>query len=306
MSAETAAAPESGTGVKLRAVTTSASVLLAPNPSPMTLEGTNTWLLRGPDAAENDGYIVIDAGPPEEPHLTTVAALGKIDLILLTHGHIDHSGGSARLAKLTGAPVYAFDTSFGEPLRGGDTIRQSGVTLEIISTPGHSKDSLSFHLPSDNAVLTGDTILGRGTTVVAWPDGELGPYLESLKALREYGDAAVLPGHGPELPMAGRVAEYYLTHRQERLAQVAKAVAAGARTPREVVEIVYTDVDQILWPAAELSVHAQLDYLVKREPSLADQLDLTPAPANEQAARMADAIRVHTDVHADVHPKAPG
>ena len=109
-------------------------VLLAPNPSAMTLEGTNTWLLRGADAGENDGYIVIDAGPSDEGHLAAVAALGTIDLILLTHGHLDHSGGSARLAELTGAPVLALDEKFGEPLRAGDTLRQSGLTLEIIGT----------------------------------------------------------------------------------------------------------------------------------------------------------------------------
>lgn len=281
--------------MSLRPVTSSASVLLAPNPSPMTLEGTNTWLLRGTSAADSDGYVVIDAGPPDEGHLSAVAAVGKIELILLTHGHRDHSGGSARLAELTGAPVLALDTTFGQPLRAGDTLRQSGVTLEIIGTPGHSADSLSFYLAEDDAVLTGDTILGRGTTVVAWPDGQLGAYLKSLRLLREYGDAAVLPGHGPELPSAGRVAEDYLTHRDERLSQVAKAVADGARTPREIVKIVYADVNEVLWAAAELSVHAQLDYLVERTPSLADQVDRTPTPANELAARMAEASLVRTE-----------
>ena len=285
---------DGGTGPVLRPVTPSASVMLAPNPSPMTLEGTNTWLLRGGSGESEHGYVVIDAGPPTEAHLARVAAAGRIELILLTHGHPDHSGGSARLAELTGAPVLALDRNFGEPLGAGDSFDQCGIRLEVIATPGHSADSLSFYLPADNAVLTGDTILGRGTTVVAWPDGQLGPYLESLKALREYGDAAVLPGHGPELPSAGRVAEEYLQHRAERLAQVAKAVADGAHTPREVVEIVYIDVPEVLWRAAELSVHAQLDHLIQQTPSLADQLDLTPTPAIEMAARMAEASLVGT------------
>jgi glyoxylase-like metal-dependent hydrolase (beta-lactamase superfamily II) len=286
-----------GSGAVLRPVTASASVMLAPNPSPMTLEGTNTWLLRGQQAdggQQSPGFIVIDAGPPDESHLARVAAVGPIELILLTHGHPDHSGGSARLAELTGASVLALDRRFGEPLAAGDSLRQCGVALDVIGTPGHSADSLSFYLPADDAVLTGDTILGRGTTVVAWPDGQLGPYLDSLQRLREFGDAAVLPGHGPELPSAGRVAEDYLAHRAERLAKVAKAVAAGARTPREVVEIVYTDVPEVLWAAAELSVHAQLDYLVEQTPSLADQLDRTPTPANEMAARMAEASLVRS------------
>jgi glyoxylase-like metal-dependent hydrolase (beta-lactamase superfamily II) len=273
----------------LRSVTPSASVMLAENPSPMTLEGTNTWLLR---TGDSQGFIVIDAGPPTEAHVARVAAVGKIELVLLTHGHPDHSGGSARLAELTGAPVLALDPTYGEPLAAGDSFHQCGVHLEVIATPGHSADSLSFYLPDDNAVLTGDTILGRGTTVVAWPDGQLGPYLESLQALREYGDATVLPGHGPELASAGRVAEEYLAHRADRLQQVSRAVADGAHTPREVVEIVYLDVPEVLWAAAELSVHAQLDYLIQRTPSLADQLDLTPTPALEMAARMAEASLV--------------
>jgi glyoxylase-like metal-dependent hydrolase (beta-lactamase superfamily II) len=143
----------------------------------------------------------------------------------------------------------------------GETIDAAGVRVEAIATPGHSGDSVSFYLPEDDAVLTGDTILGRGTTVVAHPDGRLGPYLDSLRRLREFGDAAVLPGHGPELPSAGRVAEAYLAHRASRLEEVRRARADGAATPRAVVETVYADVDEALWPAAELSVRAQLEYL---------------------------------------------
>jgi glyoxylase-like metal-dependent hydrolase (beta-lactamase superfamily II) len=135
------------------------------------------------------------------------------------------------------------------------------VLLRVIHTPGHSSDSLSLHLEDDNAVLTGDTILGRGTTVVAHPDGVLADYLDSLRRLRELGDATVLPGHGPELPSAGVAAQEYLTHREQRLTQVRAAVASGATTAQEVVEIVYADVDRALWPAATLSVRAQLEYL---------------------------------------------
>jgi glyoxylase-like metal-dependent hydrolase (beta-lactamase superfamily II) len=135
----------------------------------------------------------------------------------------------------------------------------------VVATPGHTSDSLSFLLPADGAVLTGDTILGRGSTVVAHPDGRLGPYLESLDRLHDLAEAgavtSILPGHGPVLADAMAAIEAYQEHRAERLEQVRAAVAAGADTPRAVVESVYADVDPALWPAAELSVRAQLDYL---------------------------------------------
>ena len=120
----------------------------------------------------------------------------------------------------------------------------------------------------DTAVLTGDTILGRGTTVVAHPDGELGPYLASLERLRGFGAARVLPGHGPELAEVAAVAEQYLAHREQRLQQVRSALATLGpdATARQIVEVVYADVDQAVWWAAELSVRAQLDYLSLRRP----------------------------------------
>src|SRR4051812_47848884 len=249
-------------GVKpasVRAVTRSAGVLLAPNPGPMTLEGTNTWLLRAPGSSTT---VIVDPGPRHEEHLAAIIdAAGAVELILLTHGHLDHSEGAPRLAELTGAPVAALDAAFGDPLRVGEDVVAAGVRVEVIPTPGHSGDSVSFHLPDDAAVLTGDTILGRGTSVVAHPDGRLGPYLDSLRRLREYGDATVLPGHGPELPAAGAAATAYLEHREQRLEEVRRALADGASTPREVVERVYAEVDRALWPAAELSVRAQLEYL---------------------------------------------
>ena len=244
----------------LRPVTPYASVLLAANPSPMTLDGTNTWLLGG---------IVVDPGPDDAAHLAAVAAAGPVREILLTHGHPDHSDGARALHELTGAPVRALDPAHrygGEGLTEGDVVAGDGVEIRVVGTPGHTADSLTF-VANAAGVLTGDTILGRGTTVVAYPDGRLGEYLASLRRLallaRELGPLAVLPGHGPELPDLAPVVAAYQAHREQRLDQIRDALAtlgpdAGARA---VVELVYAEVDRELWWAAELSVRAQLDYL---------------------------------------------
>jgi glyoxylase-like metal-dependent hydrolase (beta-lactamase superfamily II) len=250
--------------VTARPVTATASVVLAPNPGPMTLDGTNTWVLRAPGA---EGCVVVDPGPLHEGHLAAVAGCGPVEVVLLTHGHVDHSEGARRFAELTGAPVRALDPAHrlgSEGLGEGDVVAAAGLEVRVLATPGHTSDSLSFVLDPGSgadAVLTGDTVLGRGTTVVAHPDGVLGDYLASLRRLRELGELTVLPGHGPELASAGAAAEAYLRHREQRLEQVRAAVAAGAATASQVVEAVYADVDRALWPAAELSVRAQLEHL---------------------------------------------
>ncbi|MBW0119029.1 MBL fold metallo-hydrolase, partial [Pseudonocardia abyssalis] len=148
-----------------------------------------------------------------------------------------------------------------------DVVALAGVELRVVGTPGHTSDSVSFLLDgpgAEQAVLTGDTILGRGTTVIDHPDGRLGPYLDSLRRLADLAPGtAVLPGHGPELPDAPAVATAYLAHREQRLDQVRGAlVTLGVdATARQVVELVYADVDESLWPAAEWSVEAQLAHL---------------------------------------------
>ncbi len=253
---------------QLEQATTHAMRVLAPNPGPMTLDGTNTWVLREPG---REHCVVVDPGPLDEGHLARVAAHGPVVEVLLTHSHPDHAAGARRFHELTGAPVRALDPASrfgGEGLADGDVVEAAGVQVRVVATPGHSSDSLCFLLAADAAVLTGDTVLGRGTTVVAYPDGRLAPYLSSLYRLRvlaEQGVAVVLPGHGPVLDDAAAVLDGYLAHREERLAQVRLALGAGARTPRQVVERVYADVDEGLWGAAELSVRAQIDYLQGRE-----------------------------------------
>lgn len=228
-----------------------ATLVRAPNPGPMTLDGTNTWLLRGP---KGGGHVVVDPGPLDEGHLRAVAEHGPIEGILITHGHFDHTEGVPRLAELTGAPVLDFDGAF----------EVAGLTIRAIDTPGHSSDSVCYVI-NDEAVLSGDTILGRGTTIVAWPDGDLGQYLTSLDTLKRLGSLPVLPGHGPALADCSVASGYYRNHREARLEQVRAAVAAGAAEAIDVVRTVYADVDEALWPAAEATVRAQLAYLKERE-----------------------------------------
>jgi glyoxylase-like metal-dependent hydrolase (beta-lactamase superfamily II) len=249
--------------------TARARCVLAPNPSPMTLDGTNTWVIAEPGSAQ---AVVVDPGPDDESHLRRVhdqvtAAGQRVARILLTHSHPDHAEGAATFAEMTGAPVLAADPAYrlgDEGLAPGDTISASGCEIHVVPTPGHTTDSVCLHLPADHALLTGDTVLGRGTTVIA-SDGNLADYLASLDRLRALTDQAelstLLPGHGPLLTSPATTLDYYISHRQERLAEITAALDAGDRTTPQIVARVYADVDRNLWPFAAWSVRAQLEYL---------------------------------------------
>ncbi|MCP2326231.1 glyoxylase-like metal-dependent hydrolase (beta-lactamase superfamily II) [Hamadaea flava] len=215
--------------------------LLAPNPSPMTLDGTNTWVV--------DGVLAIDPGPADDEHLR---AIGAIRYTTITHGHIDHVEGVPRLIELTGAERIA-------PERVAEVIEGASV----VPSPGHTSDSVSFLVDrgGDRVIFTGDAILGRGSSVVMWPDGDVGAYLETLKYLSELEGVTVLPGHGPILPDCAAAANWLLQHRLERLDQVRDALRQGAETPEDVVRIVYADVDPGVRMAAEWTVRSQLAYL---------------------------------------------
>jgi len=243
-----------------------AHLVKADNPGIMTLDGTNTWILRAPGATAS---VVVDPGPDDETHLANIlAAAGDVELVLFTHHHFDHTECIDRIVELTGAPTRAIGEEWcrdADPLVDGELLNVAGLALEIVATPGHTTDSMSILITDDGSLLTGDTVLGRGTTVIAWPDGVLGPYLDSLARIRELVLEGVavrfLPGHGPIVDEPLPFIDFYLEHREERLDQVRAALAGGASTPLEVVEIVYADVDKVLWGAAEMSVRAQLDYL---------------------------------------------
>ncbi len=247
---------------KLRPVTATAAVLLCDNPGLLTLEGTNTWVLRRPGV---DEMVIVDPGPEDDAHIELIAGLGKIPLVLISHKHEDHTGAIDKLVERTGAVVRSVGSGFlrglGGPLTDGEVIEAAGLRITVMATPGHTADSVSFLL--DDAVLTADTVLGRGTTVIDKEDGSLREYLESLQRLRGVGHRTVLPGHGPDLADLEAVSDMYLAHREERLEQVRSALRelGDDATARQIVEHVYTDVDEKLWDAAEWSVQAQVDYL---------------------------------------------
>ncbi|WP_435738291.1 MBL fold metallo-hydrolase [Cellulosimicrobium sp. PMB13] len=269
-----------------RPVTRLASAVRADNPGPMTLDGTRSYILRAPGA---DACVVVDPGPDDTTHLDALAAAGPVALVLVTHRHADHTAGSARLHALTGAPVRAADPAHchgGLPLVDGETIDVAGVRVAVLATPGHTADSVCLVLPDDGpvttghdapggaTVLTGDTILGQGTTVIAEPDGSLGRYLASLDRLDALvGDRRVvgLPGHGPVIDDLGERVRAYRAHRLERLAQVRTALAALSLTPGDesaaerVTAHVYADVDPSVLGAARQSVVAQLAFLAEAD-----------------------------------------
>ncbi|GAB93559.1 MBL fold metallo-hydrolase [Gordonia rhizosphera] len=254
----------------VREVTPFASVLLCDNPGVMELDGTNTWILRAPDSPD---CVIVDPGPPKHKHhVRKIADEYDVSMILVTHRHHDHTGGIDRLHKSTGAPVRARAKRFcrnARPLHDREVIDVAGLRIRVLFTPGHTGDSVSFLVDCNgtHAMITGDTILGRGTTVLDPSDGSLNDYMNSLNRLIVEGDGCtLLPAHGPDHPDLIPVARFYKAHREERIDQIRAALADMGVTPQrakpmKVVKRVYSDVDKELWPAARMSVKAQLEYL---------------------------------------------
>jgi glyoxylase-like metal-dependent hydrolase (beta-lactamase superfamily II) len=243
-----------------------ATCVLAPNPSPWTLDGTNTWVLTSGEHA-----VVVDPGPDDPAHLDAiVGAVGDRRLVatLLTHGHADHSAGAAPFHARTGVEVRALDPQhrYGSAgLDDGDVIGFGDREIRVVHTPGHSADSLCFAV--HDVLLTGDTVLGRGTTAIIWPEGRLDDYLRSLRRIADEfaGVSQLLPGHGPSLDDPAGVIGGYLEHREERLNEVRTAIANGATTLDAILESVYRDIPPGVRPAAALSLRAQLVYLAEVE-----------------------------------------
>ncbi len=256
--------------------------VLAPNPSPMTERGTNSYIL-------GTGMVaVIDPGPDDAAHLAALtAALApdeRVTAILVTHPHRDHSGLAPALAAATGAPVYAFgpacagrspamaalaaegglgggegvDAGFAPdiPLADGETVEGPGWRVEALWTPGHMSAHLAFRW--GKRIFTGDVVMGWASTLISPPDGELAAFRTSLARLAALGAAELLPGHGDRVTdPAARIAEL-LAHRRMREAAILAALAAGASTIPEIAARVYADTPGALHPAAHRNILAHL------------------------------------------------
>jgi glyoxylase-like metal-dependent hydrolase (beta-lactamase superfamily II) len=238
--------------------------VLAPNPSPMTLDGTNTYVVGEPGSGQ---AFLVDPGPDDAAHLSAVeAALADRDArcvaVLVTHHHGDHAEAARPWGARFGAPVAAASAVVAGPggrlLEPGERLTLAGTTVDVVPTPGHTSDHLAFRLES-GAVLVGDHVLGRGTSVVTHPEGDVVAYLKSLRRVHDLGPSALYCGHGPELTEdPGAVLDFYLAHRAYREHQVLDVLARGAATVDEVVADVYAEVPRQLWPAAAQSTRATL------------------------------------------------
>ena len=230
--------------------------VVAPNPGPYTGPGTNTWILgAGPVV------VVIDPGPDDAGHLAAIErklAGRTVGVVLVTHSHPDHLPLAARLAAAHGATVRRHPD-----LGDGDVVRVGTLNVTALFTPGHSADHLCFWLAEDRVVFTGDLVLGQGSSMVTYPEGDVAAYLRSLDRLIALEPRLLFPGHwDPVTDAMGKLREYR-AHRREREAQVLAEVRRGAGTARELTRRVYgPEVGEELLVAAEMTMRAHLRKLV--------------------------------------------
>jgi glyoxylase-like metal-dependent hydrolase (beta-lactamase superfamily II) len=266
----------------------------APNPSPMTLDGTNTYLVD-----VGGVLVVIDPGPAETGHLDAIVAaagaLGEdVAAIAVTHGHPDHAPGAAPLAARLGVPVYAHaQAAFPHDLVAaeGTAIGSGDDALRVVDAPGHARDHVVLYLPAERALFTGDVIVGSGTVVVAPPGGDMRAYQATLARLRrEFADArTIYGGHGEPVADPAAKLDAYIAHRIEReRALVALLDRESPQTIPQLVRVLYADTSPTLWPAAARQVLAYLEAL-EREGRVRSHELLRPPTAEE-------AVLLHPDL----------
>lgn len=228
--------------------------MLAPNPGVRELEGTNSWIVGDAPA------IVIDPGPEIEGHLVEIArTAGRVGRILLTHDHPDHAPGAGRLAEMTDAPIAAIrPPAGGERLRDAARVGSGSASLLVVATPGHTPDHAALFLEAERALFTGDAVLGRGTSVIDPPEGDLAAYMRSLRRMRDLAPRTIHPGHGPLVLDAIAKLDEYLAHREERERQIVEAFENRTRSIEAIVPTIYADVPPEVRALAARSVLAHL------------------------------------------------
>ena len=254
--------------------------VLAPNASPFTFTGTQTYLV-----GTAEGLAVIDPGPAEPAHLDALTrAIGEspVVAIMCTHTHRDHSPAAAPLAQMTGAPIIGcaalhihsdaprvdapFDQDYApdRALADGEQISGPGFTLTAVATPGHTSNHLCYALEESGALFTGDHVMGWSTSVVVPPDGDMADYMASLDKLYAREDRIYYPAHGPAVEKPIQLVRGMAGHRRSRERQIVKLLTEEARSIAALVPVMYKGVSEKLWPAAGQSVHAHLIDLERR------------------------------------------
>lgn len=251
------------------------------NPSPFTFYGTGTYLIG------HDDLVIIDPGPNDDEHLAALikAIAGRVvSHILITHPHADHSPLATKLSGVTGAKIWgksenkghkpiSHETEEGDDfgftpdfeINDGQKIKCDGFEIECIATPGHTSGHFCFGLISENALFSGDHIMGWSTSVILPPDGNMNQYISSLEKIKARNFEILYPTHGAPIPKPRDFIDAYIAHRLEREKQIIECLKNGISSIKDMVPLLYANVDKRLWPAAARSIHAHLIRLVENE-----------------------------------------
>lgn len=252
--------------------------VIANNPGPFTFTGTGTYIVGRSEAGA--GVAVIDPGPLDDAHLAALLAAvagRRVTHVLVTHTHRDHAPLALPFAEAVGASILAArppartihasaaldeddDETFAPDvaLTGGEVLDGDGWTIEALATPGHASNHMAFVLREENALFSGDHVMGWSTTIVAPPDGDMTAYMASLDRVIARGFSTLWPTHGAPVTDPSPFLAAYKAHRLAREAQIVERLAAGDRRISQMVPNLYATVDSRLWPAASLSVWAHL------------------------------------------------